>query len=68
LKSPDADFRNVGTRAGGSITAALYLSEFAKNYKWAHLDIAGTGWSNAKEGASGRPVGLLTQYLLDRIS
>jgi leucyl aminopeptidase len=68
LKSPYADFRNVGTRAGGSITAALYLSEFAKNYKWAHLDIAGTGWSNAKEGASGRPVGLLTQYLLDRIS
>jgi leucyl aminopeptidase len=68
LKSPYADFRNVGTRAGGSITAALYLSEFAKNYKWAHLDIAGTGWSSAKEGASGRPVGLLTQYLLDRIS
>jgi leucyl aminopeptidase len=68
LKSPYADFRNVGTRAGGSITAALYLSEFAKNYKWAHLDIAGTGWASAKEGASGRPVGLLTQYLLDRIS
>jgi leucyl aminopeptidase len=68
LKSPYADFRNVGARPGGSITAALYLSEFAKNYKWAHLDIAGTGWNSAKEGASGRPVGMLTQYLLDRIS
>lgn len=68
LKSPYADFRNVGTRAGGSITAALYLSEFAKHYNWAHLDIAGTGWSDAKSGASGRPVGMLTQYLLDRIN
>ena len=68
LKSPYADFRNVGTRAGGSITAAMYLSEFAQNYTWAHLDIAGTGWSNAKDGATGRPVGLLTKYLLDRIS
>ncbi len=68
LKSPYADFRNVGSRAGGSITAAMYLSEFAQNYNWAHLDIAGTGWSNAKEGASGRPVGMLTKYLLDRIS
>ncbi len=68
LKSPYADFRNVGGRPGGSITAAIYLSEFAKNYKWAHLDIAGTGWSSAKEGASGRPVGMLTQYLLDRIN
>jgi len=68
LKSPYADFRNVGARAGGSITAALYLSEFAKNYPWAHLDIAGTGWSSAKEGASGRPVAMLTQYLLDRLA
>jgi leucyl aminopeptidase len=68
LKSPYADLRNVGSRAGGSIIAALYLSEFTQNYKWAHLDIAGTGWNTAKEGASGRPVGLLTQYLLDRIN
>lgn len=68
LKSPYADLRNVGSRAGGSITAAIYLSEFTKAYKWAHLDIAGTGWSNAKEGASGRPVGMLTQYLLDRLA
>lgn len=66
LKSPYADMRNVGTRAGGSITAAVFLSEYAKNYKWAHLDIAGTGWSSAKEGASGRPVAMLTQYLLSQ--
>lgn len=67
LKSPYADLRNVGSRAGGSITAAMYLSEFTEKYPWAHLDIAGTGWSSAKEGASGRPVGMLTRYLLDRI-
>jgi len=66
LESPYADFRNVGSRAGGSITAAIYLSEFTQNYSWAHLDIAGTGWYSAKEGASGRPVAMLTQYLLDR--
>ncbi|MFT4675263.1 MAG: leucyl aminopeptidase [Reinekea sp.] len=67
LESPYADFRNVGSRAGGSITAAIYLAEFTKNYSWAHLDIAGTGWNSAKEGASGRPVAMLTQYLLDRV-
>ncbi|WP_320823994.1 leucyl aminopeptidase [Reinekea sp.] len=66
LESPYADFRNVGSRAGGSITAALYLSEFTQNYSWAHLDIAGTGWYSAKEGATGRPVAMLTRYLLDR--
>lgn len=68
LKSPYADLRNVGSRAGGSITAAIYLSEFTESYRWAHLDIAGTGWKSAKEGASGRPVGMLVQYLLNRIS
>ena len=67
LESPYADFRTVGSRAGGSITAAIYLSEFTQNYSWAHLDIAGTGWHTAKEGATGRPVGMLTQYLLDRV-
>ena len=68
LDSPYADLRNVGSRAGGSITAALYLSEFAENYPWAHLDIAGTGWENAKAGATGRPVGMLVQYLLNQQS
>ena len=67
LESPYADFRNVGSRAGGSITAALYLSEFTQNYSWAHLDIAGTGWHTAKEGATGRPVAMLTQYLLNQV-
>ena len=67
LKSPYADTRNVGSRAAGSITAALYLSEFTHSYRWAHLDIAGTGWSSAKEGATGRPVGMLVQYLLDQL-
>lgn len=69
LDSPYADLRNIGQgRSGGSITAAIYLSQFTEAYKWAHLDIAGTGWTSAKEGATGRPVGLLTQYLLDRLS
>lgn len=69
LESPFADLRNIGAgRAGGSITAAAFLSEFTQGYNWAHLDIAGTGWTSAKEGATGRPVGMLTRYLLDRLS
>ena len=68
MKSPYADLANMGTagRAGGSIAAAAFLSAFAEKYKWAHLDVAGTAWNNRKEGASGRPVAMLTQYLLDR--
>lgn len=65
LDSPYADLRNIGQgRAGGSITAAMYLAEFTKDLRWAHLDIAGAAWTNAKAGATGRPVSLLTQYLL----
>lgn len=67
LDSPYADMKNVGGRAGGSITAAMYLSEFTESYDWAHLDIAGVGWESAKTGPTGRPVAMLTQYLLDRI-
>lgn len=67
LKSSYADLKNVGSRAGGSITAALFLSEYTKNYPWAHLDIAGAGWTTAKDGATGRPVAMLTQYLLDQL-
>ncbi|EAR10469.1 leucyl aminopeptidase [Reinekea blandensis] len=67
LESPYADMKNVGGRAGGSITAAMYLSEFTQGYDWAHLDIAGVGWETAKAGPTGRPVAMLTQYLLDRI-
>ncbi|MFC3853512.1 leucyl aminopeptidase [Salinispirillum marinum] len=67
LDSPYADLRNIGQgRAGGSITAATYLAEFTKNYTWSHLDIAGAAWTTAKAGATGRPVGLLTQYLLNK--
>ncbi|AWN16907.1 leucyl aminopeptidase [Salinisphaera sp. LB1] len=67
LDSNFADMANVGGRAGGSITAASFLHRFARKLRWAHLDIAGTAWKSGKEkGATGRPVGLLTQYLIDR--
>ncbi|WP_416422640.1 leucyl aminopeptidase [Pseudomonas sp. App30] len=68
LDSPFADIANIGGPKGGAITAGCFLSRFAKSYPWAHLDIAGTAWvSGGKDkGASGRPVPLLTQYLLDR--
>ncbi len=67
LKSPFADMGNIGGRWGGSITAACFLSRFTKKYDWAHLDIAGTAWkSGADKGATGRPVPLLTHYLLQR--
>ena len=61
-----ADVSNLGGPGGGSITAACFLSRFAKKYKWAHLDVAGTAWNSAPKGATGRPVALLTQYLSDR--
>ena len=67
LDSNFADMQNIGGRAGGSITAACFLSRFTKKYRWAHLDIAGTAWKSGKEkGATGRPVPLLTQYLINR--
>jgi len=67
LDSNFADLANIGGRPAGTITAACFLSRFADTFPWAHLDIAGTAWTSGKEkGASGRPVGLLTQYLLDR--
>ena len=67
LKSNFADFPNIASRAGGSITAACFLSRFTKAYAWAHLDIAGTAWkSGAEKGATGRPVGLLTHFLMRR--
>jgi len=67
LKSNFADFANIGGRPAGSVTAACFLARFTKSYRWAHLDIAGTAWKSGKEkGASGRPVPLLTQFLLAR--
>jgi leucyl aminopeptidase len=67
LKSNFADVANVAGRAGGAITAALFLKRFATAYAWAHLDIAGTAWrSGVNKGATGRPVGLLTEFVLAR--
>jgi leucyl aminopeptidase len=65
LKSHFADMGNVGGRAGGAITAAKFLQRFTAKLRWAHLDIAGTAWkSGAAKGATGRPVPLLTHYVL----
>jgi leucyl aminopeptidase len=67
LKSRFADVANIGGRAGGSVTAACFLSRFTKDYDWAHLDIAGTAWkSGANKGSSARPVPLLTSFLVAR--
>jgi len=70
IESPFADIANVSEAGGaGAITAACFLSNFTKDYQWAHLDIAGTAWlEGKKKGATGRPVPLLTQYLIDRAS
>lgn len=67
LKSNFADLANVGGRAAGTITGACFLSRFAKKFEWAHLDIAGTAYLSGKEkGATGRPVPMLTHYLMKR--
>jgi leucyl aminopeptidase len=67
LKTHYADMANVGPRAGGSITAAMFLKRFTAKLRWAHLDIAGTAWkSGAAKGATGRPVPLLTHFVLGR--
>lgn len=67
LDSNFADIANIGGRAAGSITAACFLSRFTKKYEWAHLDIAGTAWKSGKEkGGTGRPVPLLTEFLVAR--
>ena len=67
LKSNFADMANIGGRPGGTITAACFLSRFAKKYDWAHLDIAGTAYKSGKEkGSTGRPVPLLAHFLIAR--
>ena len=67
LKSNFADMANIGGRPAGSVTAACFLSRFARKFDWAHLDIAGTAWkSGAAKGATGRPVPMLTHFLLGR--
>lgn len=67
MKSNFADVANVAGREGGSITAAKFLQRFAQQYRWGHLDVAGTAWrSGAAKGATGRPVGLLTHFVLSQ--
>ena len=67
LNSNFADMGNIGGPEGGSITAACFLSRFTKKQRWAHMDIAGTAWkSGANKGATGRPVALLSHYLLSK--
>ncbi|HET9678829.1 MAG TPA: leucyl aminopeptidase [Buchnera sp. (in: enterobacteria)] len=70
LNSSIADITNVSKNgvAGGAITAAYFLSLFCKRYKWAHLDIAGTAYSVLKDSATGRPVDLLVQFLINKIN
>lgn len=67
LRSPFADMANIGGRMAGAVTAACFLSRFARQYPWAHLDIAGVAWrSGAAKGSTGRPVSLLTHFLMGR--
>ncbi|MCY4150487.1 MAG: leucyl aminopeptidase [Gammaproteobacteria bacterium] len=67
LKSNFADLANIGGRSAGAVTAACFLQEFAKDFSWAHLDVAGTAWSSGSpKGATGRPVPLLVEFLIRR--
>ena len=67
LKSNFADLANIGGKDAGTITAACFLANFAEDFRWAHLDIAGTAWRTGQsKGATGRPVPLLMQYLINR--
>jgi leucyl aminopeptidase len=69
IKSAFADMKNVGGMAAGSITAGCFLSRFTDDQRWAHIDCAGSTWIWGDEkGSTGRPVGLLTQYLLNQAS
>ena len=62
-----ADVANIGGKYAGAITAGCFLSRFTEGYRWAHLDIAGSAWDSGRKGsATGRPVALLAQYLIDR--
>ena len=69
LKSPYADLCNVGGRTAGSVTAACFLANFTKDYRWAHLDVAGTAWnSQGEKSATGRPVPMLVEFLRQQIA
>jgi leucyl aminopeptidase len=60
-----ADMQNIGGFPAGTITAGCFLSRFTEDANWAHIDIAGTAWNNKKEGATGRPVAMMAQYLIN---
>jgi leucyl aminopeptidase len=71
IKSDAADIKNTGGRAAGSITAALFLQEFAEGYPWVHLDIAGTAYSESDlvalpKGPTGVPVGTFVELVRGR--
>ena len=67
LDSPFADMKNIGGMPAGVLTAGCFLSRFAEDLNWAHIDVAGSAWKwGSKDGATGRPVGLLAQFLLNR--
>jgi leucyl aminopeptidase len=67
LKSNFADLANIGGREGGACTAASFLSKFAKDLEWAHLDVAGTAWlGGSQKGSTGRPIPLLVEFLIKR--
>ena len=67
LDSPYADMKNIGGMPAGVLTAGCFLSRFAEDLRWAHIDVAGTAWKwGGDDGATGRPVGLLTQFLIDQ--
>jgi len=67
LESAFADIANIGGKSAGAVTAALFLSHFTEGTRWAHLDVAGTAWVSGRKGyATGRPVPLLAQWLIDR--
>ena len=69
LKSNFADMANIGGKEAGTVTAACFLSRFTEDYRWAHLDIAGTAWKSGKDkGATGRPVPLLVNYILKKVA
>jgi len=68
LNSNFADIANIGGKSAGAITAACFLSRFATDLNWAHLDIAGIAWNKGvNKGATGRPVPLLMQYVFNQL-
>ena len=71
IKSDVADIKNTGGRAGGTITAAMFLKEFAEEYPWVHLDVAGTAYSEADlvaipRGPTGVPTGIFVEFVRGR--